>query len=66
MKNLLEKHLPFWAALGLGMSSTSCVWIVNGYSYPHASEQEAMRSDWITVGTTIGSAMEKGDVKAIS
>ena len=39
---------------------------VNRYSYPHASEQDAMRQDWYRVGHEIKDAITRADAEAAS
>lgn len=47
-----------------GVESPADTFVVNTYSYPHQSEQEAMRKDWYRVGNQLREAMKKTDVKA--
>jgi len=46
-----------------GVSSPADTFIVNTYAYPHESEQEAMRGDWIRVGNMLKDAMKRIDVQ---
>jgi hypothetical protein len=47
-----------------GMESPADAFIVNTYTYSHASEMDAMRADWQRVGHGIKDAMKRADVKA--
>lgn len=47
-----------------GMEAPADTFRANRYVYPHASEQEAMRSDWKRVGDELRGAIKHADVKA--
>ena len=63
MKSYFAAKSAYWSAVFLGMSSPYQVWHVNHYSYPHGSELDAMRSDWMQVGQDITKAIKKGNVQ---
>jgi len=54
----------FFRGVMRGVASPADTFIVNTYSYPHESEQEAMRQDWYRVGEDFREAMKKSDVQA--
>lgn len=58
----------FFHGVVRGVGAPSDTFIVNTYSYPHASEEEAMRSDWVRVGEGLKGSMKRlekqVDVKA--
>ena len=47
-----------------GLESPADTFSDHRYAYPHQSEQEAMRSDWVRVGDEIKDAVTRTDVKA--
>lgn len=51
-----------------GVGAPADTFTVNTYSYPHASEQDAMRGDWVRVGNGLKDSMKRlenqGDAKA--
>ena len=49
-----------------GLEAPGDTFVVNRYSYPHASEQDAMRQDWYRVGQDIKDAMKRADAEAAS
>ena len=54
----------FFYGVFRGVESPADTFVVNIYSYPHQSEQDAMRKDWYRVGNQLREAMKKTDVKA--
>ena len=46
-----------------GMEAPADTFSVNHYSYPHRSEQDAMRGDWKRVGDQLRDSMDRADVK---
>ena len=65
MKQLVTRPSAFWSAFFLGMASPLVVGEVNRYQYPHESEIDAMRGDWVRVGKDLSKAIEEGNVKEI-
>lgn len=51
--------IGFWA----GLAAPGAVMATPSYTYPHASDNDALRSDWARVGTEIRGAMHRNDVK---
>jgi hypothetical protein len=47
-----------------GIESPADTFQVNRYSYPHSSEQEAMRGDWVRVGDELRRVIKRTDGKA--
>jgi hypothetical protein len=49
-----------------GLEAPADTLAVNRYSYPQASEQDAMRQDWYRVGHEIKDAMKRADAETAS
>lgn len=46
------------------MAAPTTIHQINTYSYPHESELDAMRNDWVKVGADINKAIDQGNVEA--
>ena len=61
MEKLVQKARSFLDGTFRGVASPADTFVSNAYVYPHASEQAAMRSDWVRVGNHIRGAMKEMD-----
>ena len=66
MGRAVRKARVFIRGVLRGLESPGDTFVVNTYSYPHKSEQEAMRSDWVRVGGEIQTALTKANGEASS
>lgn len=64
MGKTVRRAKAFLGGVLKGAAAPSDVHVSNGYPYPHASEQEAMRQDWYRVGDGLKAAMKQSDGKA--
>lgn len=66
MKSIWMKNSAFWSAFFFGMAAPTTIYQINTYSYPHDSELDAMRNDWVKVGADLNKAIDLGNVEARS
>lgn len=63
MGKALRKATAFIHGVFRGIGSPADTFTVNVYAYPHESELEAMRTDWIRVGNMLKDSMKRADVQ---
>lgn len=63
MGKAVRKAGAFIHGVFRGVASPADTFTVNTYAYPHESEQEAMRQDWIRVGNMLKDSMKRIDVE---
>ena len=61
MGKTVRKARAFFGGMLRGIESPAEAFVINVYTYPHVSEQAAMRSDWIRVGGEMQKALTKLD-----
>lgn len=50
MRHVVNRAKAFLFGVIRGLESPADTYRVNRYAYPHRSEQEALRGDWLRVG----------------
>lgn len=59
MGGAVRRARVFISGMFRGLESPADLYVVNSYSYPHKSELQAMRGDWVRVGDQMQSAVTK-------